>query len=129
MMIAGKSYLGGRFSTVDLLVLTSLDQFVSKLKILFFLFYKTSYLNEEVNCTEPSTSISVPWWLLIYLVSLTDLICGDKENNRLGKTNKENITVLRPIWKVQFWAYGFREKGNKNCGSCQWNRASLCFTK
>jgi hypothetical protein len=25
------------------------------------LFYKTSYLNEEVNCTEPSPSVSVPW--------------------------------------------------------------------
>ncbi len=25
-----------------------------------YLFYKTSYLNEEVNCTEPSTSVSIP---------------------------------------------------------------------
>jgi len=24
-------------------------------------FYKTSYLNEEVNCTEPSPSVSFPW--------------------------------------------------------------------
>ncbi len=23
--------------------------------------YKTSHLNEEVNCTEPSTSVMVPW--------------------------------------------------------------------
>jgi hypothetical protein len=23
---------------------------------------KTSYLNEEVNCTEPSPSVSVPWF-------------------------------------------------------------------
>jgi hypothetical protein len=29
------------------------------LKIIFT-FYKTSYLNEEVNCTEPSPSVSVP---------------------------------------------------------------------
>ncbi len=46
---AGKSYWGWRLSTVDLLVLTSLDQLVFILKILFSFFYKTSYLNEEVN--------------------------------------------------------------------------------
>jgi hypothetical protein len=26
------------------------------------LFHKTSYLNVEVNCTEPFPSVSVPWW-------------------------------------------------------------------
>ena len=31
----GKSYWGGKLSTVDLLVLTSLDQLIFKLKILF----------------------------------------------------------------------------------------------
>jgi hypothetical protein len=46
----------GRLSTVDLLVLTSLDQ------LLYYLpFYKTNNLNEEVNCTEPSSSVSIPW--------------------------------------------------------------------
>jgi hypothetical protein len=43
----------GRLSTVDLLVLTSLDQLLLILQT-FFLFYKTSYLIEEVNHTEPS---------------------------------------------------------------------------
>ncbi len=43
-----------RLSRVDLLVLTSLDQII-------YLRYKTSYLNVEINCTEPSPSISVPW--------------------------------------------------------------------
>ncbi len=50
---------GGRISTIDLLVLTNLDQLILVLNI-FFLFYKTSYLNKEVNCTEPSTSERVP---------------------------------------------------------------------
>jgi hypothetical protein len=27
----------------------------------FHLFYKTSYLNEEVNCIDPSRSVSTPW--------------------------------------------------------------------
>ncbi len=42
---------------VDLIVLTSLLQLIFILKILFNFFYKLIYLNEEVNCTEPSTSI------------------------------------------------------------------------
>jgi hypothetical protein len=29
-------------------------------RMVFYLCYKTSYLN-EVNCTEPSPSVSVPW--------------------------------------------------------------------
>jgi hypothetical protein len=29
---------------------------------IIYLFYQTSYLNEEVNCTEPSPSVSVPWF-------------------------------------------------------------------
>ncbi len=32
-----------------------------KLKLHFLLFKKTSYLNEEVSCTDPSPSASLPW--------------------------------------------------------------------
>ncbi len=28
---------------------------------IIYLLYKTSYLNEEANCIEPSLSVSVPW--------------------------------------------------------------------
>jgi hypothetical protein len=52
--------LKGRLSAVDLLVLTSLDQLLLVLLSLFT-FYKTSHLNEELNCTEPSPSASIPW--------------------------------------------------------------------
>jgi hypothetical protein len=55
--LPGKSYWWGRLSTVDL---TSLDQLVFILKILFSFFYKTSYLNEEVNSAEPSSLVSIP---------------------------------------------------------------------
>jgi hypothetical protein len=44
---------------VDLLVLASLAWLVLILKH-HFICYKTSYLNEEVNRTEPSLSVSVP---------------------------------------------------------------------
>jgi len=64
----GKSHsreplLKGRLSTVDFFVLTSLDELLLILQELFDFFYKTSYLNEEVNSTEPSPSVSVPWSL------------------------------------------------------------------
>ncbi len=60
---SGKPYWKGRLSTVDLLVLASLDQLIFYWKY-YLLFYKTSYLNEEVNCTEPSSSsVSVPWFV------------------------------------------------------------------
>ncbi len=43
----------------DLLVPTSLDQLLVIMNALFF-FYKTSYLNEEVNRSEASHSVGVP---------------------------------------------------------------------
>ncbi len=49
---AGNPYRSGRISTVDLLLLTSLDKLLFVLKILFSFFYKTSYSNEEVNRIE-----------------------------------------------------------------------------
>ncbi len=58
----------GRLSTVDLLVLTSLDKLLLKLKTLFTS-YKMSWINEEVNCTEPSPSVCIPccnWNNLIF---------------------------------------------------------------
>jgi hypothetical protein len=43
-----------------LTLLTSLDQLLFILKIIFTFFHKTSYLNEELNCTEPFLSVSIP---------------------------------------------------------------------
>ncbi len=31
-------------------------------EIIIYLFYKTTYLIEEVNCTNPSLSVSIPWF-------------------------------------------------------------------
>ncbi len=44
----------------DFLILTSLDQLLFILKILFTFFTKTGYLNLEVNCTEPSPQLAFP---------------------------------------------------------------------
>jgi hypothetical protein len=45
---------------VNLLVLTSLEHLLF-VDIIIPLCYKMSYLNKEVNCTEPSPSVSIPW--------------------------------------------------------------------
>jgi hypothetical protein len=52
----------------DLLVLTILDQLLFVLKISSTCFYKTIYFNEEVNCTEPSPSVSIPCSSLFCLI-------------------------------------------------------------
>jgi hypothetical protein len=49
----------GMLSTVDLLVLTSLNWLLLKLKNIIFHFYKTSYPNEEVTYTESFPSVSL----------------------------------------------------------------------
>jgi len=43
----------------DLIVHTNLDQLFYTENIIYFL-YETSCLNDEVNCTEPSYSVSIP---------------------------------------------------------------------
>jgi hypothetical protein len=53
----------GELSTVDRLEPTSLEELLLIVKLLFSFCYNTSFLNEEVNCTEPSPSISVPWYM------------------------------------------------------------------
>ncbi len=46
---------GKALITIDLLVAIGLDQ----LLFLLYFIYKTIYLSEEVNCTDPSPSVSV----------------------------------------------------------------------
>jgi len=50
----------GRFSAVDLLLPNSLYHLLFYIETTIKLFYKTSYLNEDVSCTEPSPSVNIP---------------------------------------------------------------------
>jgi hypothetical protein len=59
----GNPYSTGKLCTVDLLVLTSSDSACFVITHILNLF-QTSYLDEEVNRTEPSASVSVPWYYL-----------------------------------------------------------------
>jgi hypothetical protein len=61
--IPGKPCERERLSTVDLLVLTSIIQLLLVMST-SITFYKISYINEEVNRTEPSLSVSVPCLVL-----------------------------------------------------------------
>jgi hypothetical protein len=56
----GNPYRSGRFSTIDLLVLTSSDQHPFYSEKYIFNSFKTRYFNKEVNRTEQSLSVRVP---------------------------------------------------------------------
>jgi len=72
---------------VDLLVLTSLYQLLLK-QIFFYFCYKTNYLNEVVNCTELSPSVT-EWGT----VSLSLSLCVGFARNYL--TSPMNL-----IWTI-----------------------------
>jgi hypothetical protein len=84
----GNPYWRGQLSTVDLHLLTSIDQLHLILKILFT-FYKTSYLNEEVNCTEPSPSVKVPCTVYYFWA-------------RLALKHQKRVEVVRGALVQQF---------------------------
>jgi len=68
----------GMLSTIDLLALTSLYQLLLILKKLLT-FKKTSYLNEEVNRTEPSPPGSVP---CLHHLSVSSMVKIELLNNK-----------------------------------------------
>ncbi len=51
----------GLLSTVDTFVLTRSDQLFLILMTYFFSFLQNELFYKEVNCTEPSPSVRVPW--------------------------------------------------------------------
>jgi hypothetical protein len=63
-------------------------------EIYFFIFYKTRYLNKEVNCTEPSPSVRVPWikgqsfGIGFFFTKYSDMICADTQYGS-SETNTE----------------------------------------
>jgi hypothetical protein len=55
---------------IDLLVLSSSDQLLL-IEDIFFLFYKITYINEEVNCTEPFPLERAPYVGIFWMAALT----------------------------------------------------------
>jgi hypothetical protein len=72
-----KSSLKGRINTNDFLFLICSDQLLLYWYFII-LFYKTTYLDEEVNHTEPSLSVRVPW-IYINISWMPCLLAEDKE--------------------------------------------------
>ncbi len=87
-------YWRGRVSTLDLLVLTRSDHLILILKIFFVAFYKTSFLNEKVNCTEPSSySVKVPWGMYYKILQIRNLRQINRFNSKLLR--KESFFAIR----------------------------------
>jgi hypothetical protein len=73
---AGNPYWKGRISTVNLLVLISSRLAAFNTNTCIFLNFKTSCLNQEVNCTESSPSVRIPCTCiqnLFYLIVVNGL--------------------------------------------------------
>ncbi len=102
MVRPGKSYWRGRLSTVDLLVLISLDQllFIIKMLIAFL-----RYMLEEANSTDPSRSVSIPWsdgWGRVYafIMKVLDRMKLSKNINNnifILVTNKEEKIIIKDV--------------------------------
>ncbi len=76
----------GKLSTIDLLELSCLGQLLLILQTLFASL-QNSYLNKEVNGTEPSPSVGIPWR-------------GNSQN--LTKVSLKIILKVRPCRVVPF---------------------------
>jgi hypothetical protein len=111
---AGNPCCRGRLSTVDLLVLTSLDQLLFYWKYLTF-FQKTSYPNQEVNGTEPSPSVSIPWIDVLKMYARkekeTRLAFGNFFTNVPGKSywrrRLNTVDLLSTVGCLKKEKYGF----------------------
>ncbi len=67
-----------------------------------FLFYKTTYLNEEVNCTGPSLTVRVPW--PIHFLFICQVGMSEKMSRRVKKEKKKTQVWLKisVLTKVHF---------------------------
>jgi hypothetical protein len=95
---SGNPNWNGSICTIGLLVqIKSL-----LLKKYVFIFHKPSYLNKEVNCTEQSPSVRVPWqkgwsWLRLDLTTLTKtkrFSCSWHKQVDINKSNSQMIYLM-----------------------------------
>jgi hypothetical protein len=49
-----------------------------------FIFYQASFLNREDNCTDPSPSVRVPCFKIVYKLNLKDIITPPSSKLALG---------------------------------------------
>jgi hypothetical protein len=94
----GKTNWRERLSTFDLLVPSSLGQLLLKLKTLFTFLQKRANTYEEVNCTEPSPSVSVPWsgWHFLLLSPTLNRACVG--HHKVGSLLPYHKHKTRLLW-------------------------------
>jgi hypothetical protein len=100
-------FLRGRISTVDLLVVTCSDQLLLILENIF-IFHKTSYLNGEVNRTDPFPPVQLTWFKLLIILENTF---------NFHKTSCLNEEVSRIDLSIQLrvpWFGNNRDEGKKD---------------
>ncbi len=61
-------------------------------------FTRTSYLNEEVNCTEPSPSVSVPWLSLFKKWARKRRTESQQQESPLSKQNNSIPKDFSNLW-------------------------------
>ncbi len=114
----GKSYQRGRNSMVYLFLSTFYIE-----NIIYF-FYKTSYLNEEVNRTELCPSVSVLCLNqpnltihLRYIFNSRGTVCSRYDFRRNGMAPPNIVSVMSPnFWMFAVRTQLFRAKGSAPCG-------------
>jgi hypothetical protein len=88
----GNPYWRVRLSAVNILVLTSLDKLLSMLHLELFTFLRTSYLNEGVNCSEPSPGRSKNCVRLSWLLRM----------HRTEGIHQRNFELIRFGFKIVY---------------------------
>jgi len=102
---AGKSYWRGRLSTVDLLVLTSLDQLLFILKILLNSFTKQAILMRR--STVLSLTLSISWMETDEWRAGCQTVVHKQTEGRRGSWAVERTNRLKDCWsnKQIVWQY------------------------
>jgi len=101
---SGKSYWGGRLSTVDLLVLSSLDQLSFILKILFSSFTKQATLMRRSKVLSLSPQCVFPG----ISINLSTTRCSTRVNSRLLEWVKVTNTLAYCSLEKKFYIAGSR---------------------
>ncbi len=81
-------------------------------------FHKTSYLNEEVNCTEPFPSFSIPCFSLYYfhiidIKGIEHPLCVLSGRVSHSRSGDRRVLLLRKLSTARIWQHDKTTDDNK----------------